>query len=198
MKKTITTLWAAILIIVGFTCQNPFATREPEPPQTGQSNWIQPTSPTYVLVNLKNAVSEKNKSNYLRCLADTGVSEKEYRFLPEPAVANANPGVFWEWGKEAESNYINQMYSFLPADSSISVTFSRLKETTYQDSVILLQTYQLNFDEKCIDDCMRRLEGQAEFRLIRTADDFWYIYRWSDYSTSDKMTWSALKARFGK
>jgi hypothetical protein len=180
-------------------CENPFGTREPEAPNTSQSKWIQPTSPNYVLVNLKNALLEKNNSNYLRCLADTSVSKLEFKFFADPAAMNANPGLFQRWGKEDEVNYLNQLFSILPKDSTIGATFNRLKETTFQDSVILLQTYSLVFNEKCDSaPCMRYMEGQAEFRLLRTEDDLWYIYRWSDFSTSDNETWSDLKARFGK
>lgn len=185
--------------VLSSKCSNPFGTREPEEPITSQSNWIQPTSPNYVLVNLQNAWVEKNNSNYLRCLADTSVSTLSFKFIADPAAINANPGLFQRWGKEYEANYLNQMYSFLPKDSTTSVTFNRLEEATFQDSVTLLQTYVLTFNEKCeAGQCMRQLEGQAEFRLLRTEDDLWYIYRWSDFSTGDKGTWSDLKARFGK
>ncbi len=189
----------ALALLFFAACENPFSTREPEPPNTSQSKWIQPTSPSYVLVNLKNAVAEKNKSNYLRCLADTSVSDHSFKFIADPAAVNAAPGLFDRWGKEEEAIYLNQLYTFLPKDSTMAVSFSRLKETTFQDSVILLQTYDLVFHEKCRSDpCMRTMQGQAEFRLLRTEDDLWYIYRWSDYSTSDSLTWSDLKARFGK
>ena len=195
IKKTL----VLISVFLFIDCENPFATREPEPPQKSQSNWIQPTSPGYVLINLKNAMLEKNKSNYLRCLADTSVSSQDFRFFPEPAVANAHPGVFDRWGKEAEANYINQLYSYLQKDSLIAITFDRLKETTFQDSVILLQNYVLKMQDKCdMPNCMRNMAGQAEFRLVRTQDDFWYIHRWRDVSTSDSLTWSDHKARFGK
>jgi len=186
-------------MLVFFACENPFATREPEDPKTSQSNWIQPTSPSYVLVNLKNAVFEKNNSNYLRCLADTSVSSRAFKFIADPAAVIANPGLFERWGKEEEANYLNQLLTILPKDSTMAADFNRLEETTFQDSVILLQTYSLAFNEKCETDlCMRNIEGQAEFRLLRTEDDLWYIYRWSDYSTSDSIIWSELKARFGK
>jgi hypothetical protein len=199
MTKKKTKILIFIFSLAYQYCDNPFATREPEPPQKSQSSWIQPTSPNYVLVNLKNAMQEKNKSNYLRCLADTSVSPKEFIFSPEPAVANANPGVFDRWDKEAESNYINQLYSHLPKDSLITVTFNRLKETTFQDSVILLQNYAIKMQDKCDETiCFNNLAGQAEFRLLRTSDDFWYIHRWSDVAISDSLTWSDLKARFGK
>ena len=180
-------------------CETPFATRDPEPPIRNQSSWIQPTSPNYVLINLKNAIEEKNKSNYLRCLADTSVSSKEYLFTPDPAVAVTHPGLFTRWGKEEESNYLNQLYSYLLEDSLLTVSFDRLKETTFQDSVILLQNYDLKMQDLCENAiCMKAMQGQAEFRLVRTPDDLWYIYRWSDVSISDSLTWSDLKARFGK
>ncbi len=193
------TLLACLLVFVLLSCENPFATRTPEAPVTNQSNWIQPTSPIYVIVNLQNAISEKNIANYLRCLADTSVSSKQYRFFPEQAVANANPGLFIAWSKEKESNYLQQLNAFLPKDSTASAKFDRLNETTFQDSVILLQNYTLNVHYKCqTDECPHSMRGQAEFRLVRSDDDFWYIYRWSDFATGDDPTWSELKAKFGK
>ncbi len=192
-------LFACLLFLVFFSCENPFATRKPEEPVTNQSNWIQPTSPIYVIVNLQNAISERNIANYLRCLADTSVSSKQYRFFPEPAVANANPGLFFGWSKQEESNYLQQLNAFLPDDSTATVKFERLNETTFQDSVILLQNYNLKMHYKCqTGDCPRNLRGQAEFRLVRSDDDFWYIYRWSDFATGDEPSWSELKAKFGK
>ncbi len=181
-------------------CDNPFATREPEPPSTIQSSWIQPTSPKIVLANLKNALEEKNKSNYLRCLADTSVSKKEFVFVADPAVLAANPGVFGRWNKEAESNYINQLYSYLPKDSVITVKFTTFQEDdTPQDSFITQQNYTLKMHDRCDDDnCVQVLTGQSEFRMIRTEDDLWYIFRWTDASVSDSLTWSDHKARFGK
>ncbi|MBN1480341.1 hypothetical protein JXA70_08730 [candidate division KSB1 bacterium] len=192
-------LLLAVFLAALVYCENPFATRAPEPPKRSQSNWIQPTSPSYVMYNLKNAMQEKNKSNYLRCLADTSVSSKEFIFSPEPAVANAHPGLFDRWGKEAETNYLNQLYSYLPKDSLTDVTFNRLKETAFQDSVILIQEYAIAMQDPCKQEfCTRNMRGQAEFRLVRSDDDFWYIFRWSDAATSDSLTWSDLKARFGK
>lgn len=197
MKKNIIVLVSLVMVFV--YCENPFATRAPEPPKQSQSNWIQPTSPSYVMYNLKNAMQEKNKTNYLHCLADTSVSSKEFVYFPEPAVANAHPGLFDRWGKEAETNYLNQLYSYLPKDSLTEVTFNRLKETAFQDSVILIQEYTLAMQDPCgAEYCMRNMRGQAEFRLVRTEDDLWYIFRWSDAATSDSLTWSDLKARFGK
>lgn len=188
------------LFFLALYCENPFATREPEPPSNIQSTWNPPTSPKIVLVNLQYALEEKNKSNYLQCFADTSVSSKEYTFVPDPAVMAANPGVFNRWSKDAEANYVNQLYSYLPKDSLITVNFTKIREDdSPQDSFITQQNYTLKMHDRCDEStCLQIMTGQSEFRMIRTQDDLWYIYRWSDISVSDSLTWSDHKAQFGK
>jgi hypothetical protein len=200
MHRAVIDIFVLSFFIFTIACDNPFATREPEPPSTIQSNWIQPTSTTIVLANLSNAIEEKNKSNYLRCFADTSVSSKDYVFVPDPAVLAANPGVFSQWNKEAEANYVNQLYSYLPKDSLITVKFTReTDDIDMQDSIIVRKNYTVKMHDRCdADNCIETIIGLAEFRMIRTQDDLWYIYRWRDESVSDSLTWSDHKARFGK
>ncbi|MBN2001016.1 hypothetical protein JW935_25955 [candidate division KSB1 bacterium] len=180
-------------------CSNPFATREPEEPKSNQSTWIQPTSPTFLMANLRNAIKEKNAINYLRCLADTSESQLTFRYDADPAVANAHPGLFDRWGIEQEQTYFNQLLFFLPADSTSSLSLELLRENVFQDSVILLQRYQLTIRHKCRAlDCPRMMEGQAEIKLLKNTSEFWYIYKWSDFSIGELPTWSELRAYFGK
>jgi len=188
----------AIFFVLHIGCDNPFSTRTPEEPVSNQSSWIQPTSPNYVLANLRNAIAEKNITNYMRCLADTSNSILNFRFEAEPAVANANPGLFNFWNKDQEFNFLNQLFAFLPDDSTSAVSFQQVKENTFQDSVFLLQDYSLVIKYKCEQDCIHEMKGQVEFRLMRNNEDLWSIYKWNDYSTGDDLSWSALKARFGK
>ena len=186
-------------LLVALDCKTPFSTRDPESPNSNQSSWIQPTSPSYVMTNLRNAIAEKNITNYMRCLADTSLSSKQFRFVAEATGANANPGLFLRWGIEEERNYLNQLILFLPKDSTSQVSLSSLKEDTFPDSAILIQDYRLITKYKCeAGECPKVMSGQAEFRLIRNTEDFWYIHRWSDYATGDEPSWSALKAKFGK
>lgn len=192
-------LLAIFMMVLALLCDNPFATRKPEPPKNDQSTWVQPTSPNYVLANLRNAISEKNITNYMQCLADTSNSEKQFRYIAEPSVANANPGLFEHWDKQDEFNYLNQLSAYVTEDSIPKVSLTTLKENTFQDSVILFQSYELEVHYKCQEiDCVHNMKGQVEFRLVRTNEDLWYIYRWSDFSTGDNHTWSDLRAVFGK
>ncbi len=181
------------------TCDNPFATREPEDPKSNQSTWIQPTSPAYVLANLRNAIKEKNATNYLRCLADTSESQRTFRYFADPATVSAHPGLFERWGKDQERTYFNQLLFFLPADSASGLSLDLLQENVFQDSVIMLQKYRLTVAHKCeASDCPRLMEGQAEIKLLKNTSEFWYIYMWRDYSVGETSTWSELRAYFGR
>jgi hypothetical protein len=199
LRNAIAFLMAGILLH-SLSCKSPFATREPESPKSNQSSWIQPTAPNYVMTNLRNAIAEKNITNYLRCLADTSYSPRPFRFIPEPTVANVNPGLFNNWSNDAEKNYLNQLMLYLPKDSTSQLILSALREDALSpDSTIMVQSYRLIIEYKCeAGDCPRIMVGQSEFRLIRTSEDLWYIYRWSDIATGEEATWSALRARFGK
>ena len=202
LKSIIITLLNYILIIFfglfAASCQNPFTTREPEPPVSNQSTWIQPTSANYVLVNLTNAINEKNITNYIRCLADTNNSKKSFLYLAEPSIALKNPGLFSQWQKEDELNFLNQMMLYLPKDSTSKLLLKSLRENSFQDSVILVKEYTLKLGLNCNNDCPKDLQGQAEFRLSKTDEDLWFIHKWSDFSIGDQSTWSELRSYFGK
>jgi len=188
-----------MICVLFLTCQSPFATRDPEPPKNQQSTWIQPSSAAYVLINLRNAVAEKNTQNYLRCLADTQKVAKRFLYIPEPTVHAANPGVFRQWGYEEERIYLNQLLLYLPPDSVSKLVLTPLKESVYQDSVILMQEYELTLQHQRQGQVgLRVTAGQIEFRLIRSLENEWYIHRWTDFATASKPTWSAVRAEFGK
>jgi hypothetical protein len=196
---TIYTLVIIIYFILAIGCENPFATREPEKPVTSQSTWIQPTSPDYVMVNLTNAIGEKNITNYIRCLADTSGSNKNFNFVAEPSVALKNPGLFSRWQKEEELNYLNQLMLYLPTDSTSKLSLKSLRENAFQDSVILIKEYTLKLGLKCEDNsCPRSFQGQVEFHLSKSNEDQWFIHSWVDFATGDEHTWSELRAYFGK
>lgn len=196
--------WYFRFIIVGMivlqsACKTPFSTRDPEQPITGQSSWIQPTSPNYVMTNLRKAIAEKNANNYLRCLADTSTAPRSFIYFPDAAVNAAHPGVFNNWDNESERNYINQLLVFLATDCTSTVVFDLKSENAFQDSVILVQDYILTVAHKQQNEgCPKSMQGQAEFRLVRSMEDLWYIHRWTDYATGDNPTWSTLRAFFGK
>ncbi|MFQ5772135.1 MAG: hypothetical protein ACE5HX_16480, partial [bacterium] len=78
-------------------CANPFSTRAPEPPEQNSSNFITPSTPEIVFVNLQIAIQERNVENYIRSFVDTTRSDKRFTFVPDQGVAATNPGVFLNW-----------------------------------------------------------------------------------------------------
>lgn len=191
--------WWCCVLLMTLACKTPFATRDPELPITQQSTWIQPTSASYVLINLRNAIAEKNIQNYLRCLADTSKVKQRFLYIPEPTVQAANPGLFRSWGYEEERNYLNQLFLVLPKDSTSQLTLTPLRENASQDSVIFLHEYQLVLHhQRQAQYGLAVSRGQVEMRLLRSSENSWYIHRWTDYALSGSPSWSGVRAAFGK
>jgi hypothetical protein len=186
-----------ILLAVA-ACKNPFSTREPEPPTGTGSRWIPPFTAEIVLENLRNAIADRNVENYLRCLSDSLRSSSQFRFVPEPAVANTNPGVFVGWGIGQEERYFSQLRDALPPDSARSLRLDSLQTITFSDSAIFLSSYDLQVRHlrQNIGD-PGRVRGELRFWLIKDQlSGEWSINRWADFATGPSQTWSALKAAF--
>lgn len=200
MPSTIAVVPRLLLVLVlTSACTNPFTTREPEPPETGGIPFLPPRTPEVVLQNMRNAILEQNVENYIRCLSDAARVARGFVFLPEPGVANENPGVFDNWSRESERNYFVQQRAFLPADSLRNLSLQTVQSSQFADSAQFVENYTLTLRHTQRDRGVPVIVGgQATFWL--GVDDFgdWAIYRWEDRSNSDLPTWSVLKAAYGK
>lgn len=193
-------LGAFSLLTLFIRCECPFDTREAEEPTERQSSWVQPTTVRDVMANLKKAIEEKNSTNYLRCLVDSSREGIAFRFTADPTVATANPGIFDNWGRECEKNYFEQLLRFLPADSTSQLVLTDFLENPFpQDSTRVRQNYRLVLHHKYDPSiCPRISAGQANFIMLRSSEDLWYIYHWTDMATGELSPWSAVKASFGR
>ena len=191
---------SCVASIVALGCSNPFSTRDAETPNLGRSEWFPPTSPSVVLANLRNAVQGKNAENYLRCLADTSTVSRTFVFIPDQSVANNNPGFFDTWNRESEGNYIRQIFSVVPDDSTRALELTTISENSFPDSAVFVQSYFLRFDHTLLEvEYPRTAEGQVEFSMIHNQNTgYWYIHRWVDSGISQVASWSSFKVIFGK
>lgn len=178
-------------------CKNPFATRNPEPPKNAQSKWTQPLHPEDVLANLRDAVSERDAGNFVRCLSDAAYGSRKYRFEPDPHTAALYPEIFGQWDRDKEQAVMKQVFSLIPADSACMLTWTgSVREFTSSDSAIFVRMYRLELHHK--QDNLRGIyEGQAEFWLTENGNGEWAIYRWNDNNVSGFPSWSVLKASLG-
>ena len=190
---------AIVLFLLTGACKNPFATREAEPPSTDQSSWRVPTDPAVVLENMRNAILEKNVSNYMRCLAD---SNQLFRFLPDEYEASKNAGIFDTWQLEQEQGYINKLLTSIPDDSIRRLRFSLdYQRIDFADSILIRTDYELNLHHVLSSGYPKLAKGKCDFLFVRR-QGFWVISRWEDHQTQNDFTatripsWSTIKASF--
>ena len=179
-----------------FFCDNPFKTRDPEVPNTSQSAWVPPHTAEDLLANMQSAIREKNPDNYIRCYIEDAVEGRRFQFVPDPDVAIQYPYLN-AWTREAESNMIKLTFSYLPADSGISLVFGEsIREVVTADSVVMLKPYTFSIHHNQ-PELPRTLEGQAELWMTENAIGEWTIYRWQDYAAENQAPWSEWKANLG-
>ncbi|MFQ5866051.1 MAG: hypothetical protein ACE5IW_12560, partial [bacterium] len=85
---------ATLFLTIISACANPFATREPEPPEQNASNFITPSTPEIVFINLRVAIEDRNVENYIRSFVDSTRSQRRFTFIPDQGVAATQPGTF--------------------------------------------------------------------------------------------------------
>jgi hypothetical protein len=189
---TLLALCAALL-----ACANPFATREPEPPKNSGSRYVPPFAAEIVLTNMRNAISDLNVENYLRCFADSTRTGERFRFEPDAATSNQYPGVFNHWSLSQERDYFSQLRAALPTDSLRSLRLDSLQTITFNDSAQFARAYELNVRHKQQSSGVPgQVRGELRFWLRKDQLGEWSIYRWADFATGQAQTWSALKAAF--
>jgi hypothetical protein len=187
-----------LICVCVLACDSLFTTREPEDPKGTQSNWIPPLNPDQVLLNLQNAMFERNVENYIRCLVNPLYSNRVFRFDPDPEIAANYPDVFATWDRSQEETVIQQAFSIVPADSASFLQFTEdVQEIIAADSAVYIREYrlELHHGQSGLDVVY---EGYVEFRLIPDDRGEWTIVHWIDNRTGEtEPPWSLLKASLG-
>jgi len=190
-----------ILIITALACcTNPFSTREPEKPDSGNQIYENTTEPKIVLDNMINAIKEKNVNEYKKLF----ISEDDihsFTFEPEPSFIEFFLSKWTIQDEEAYfSNLVSQStgnYPILNLTFDISqdeYPFREIISGTQGDSV---QTESMSYIFNVNDgDSIAKYSGNVKFKLFRSeADQFWYIYYWRDNAIDENynQTWTNLK-----
>ena len=157
------------ILICGFLifCKTPFSTRDPETPEDQQrTNWIQPTNPRDVLSNLKNAIQDKNLTNYMNSFTNQPQNSRHFGYRPDNSALIRYPGVWAQWALEQEQTYITNVFHAIPKDSLISLIYFEIKENPLPDSTVIIFDYELAVGHtRNTDQFPRKVRGNAEFRL---------------------------------
>ena len=174
-----------------------FSLRDPEPPIDSQSNWVPPLSPDLVIVNLQNAILERNIENYIRCFANPSFSDSIFYFIPDPEVAAIHPEIFATWSLENERAVLQQLYSYIPDDSTSALLLTDdVLQNDQPDRAVLVGNYTLELHHTH-GNWDRYYRGYLEFHMTPDRRGEWSIYRWIDDGIADSSSWSELKAALG-
>ena len=190
--------WFGILIIFSYSgCDSLFSTREPEQPISRQSNWIPPISPQQVVLNMQNAVYERNVDNYIRCLIDSAYSIYRFSFFPDLQIAADHAAVFLDWDRRREQSVMKQAFSLVPAVKVSNLIFTdETWEITSSDQAIFGAQYtlELQHSQTSLDTIFK---GYATWNLAQDNRGEWAIHTWIDNQVTNARSWSFLKAILG-
>ncbi len=192
-------IFAALILFLLTSCDNPFGTRNAEPPENqSPTNWKQPTQPSDVLDNLRNAIQDENITNYLNSLTNTPTNGRNFGFRPDQIAIIRFPGVWDNWNIEMERTYLSNIFQAIPSDSLPSLIFiGQGTETPLADSTIIIHDYELYLPHARSGEQFPRLaRGRVEFRLARNPEGFWAIFNWIDIGVEGSPSWSEIKAAF--
>lgn len=190
-----------ILILFGLvvSCNSPFSPRTPEAPESQpRTNWKPPTQASDVLDNLRNAIQDKNLTNYLSSFTDSPDNTKPFRFRPDQNASIRFPGVWDGWSLDRERTYISNAFQSIPGDSLPSLIFvGDILETPLSDSTVIIGDYELYIPHTRTSPAFPRLtRGRAEFHLSINDEGYWAIHFWRDESQEGSSSWSEMKALF--
>jgi hypothetical protein len=198
LLKVILLILLFILLLV-VSC-NLFTTRSPQTPDTGKSTFQLPTSADIVILNLKNAVIEKNIDNYIQCFADTALADtRSYIFFASSEANALYSSFFLNWNINSERQYFNSLINKTPVDNVPEIIFSNSQYYVFPDSTFFSSDYYIyvNHTAQAIS---KKFSGTLQFSLSHRPSGLWSIYRWTDSSPSGndsiKTTWSMMKAQF--
>lgn len=173
-----------------------FETRTPEPPNQGGSSFLPPTSVDMALTNLKNAISERNSTNYLRCFVDTLNSSRRFDYIPTSTALARFPTVFSRWTLRSEQSYFENLKAIMQTTATSSLTLTGSFQLVASDSAVYNADYQLTFQHG-ISGIPETVRGHLQFTLATDRNKIWSIFQWIDTSIGQEASWSELKGRFG-
>lgn len=193
MKKLFLILFITFILV---SCDL-FTTREGEIPDQGRLNFQTAVQPGIVIENLKNALKDKNISNYMACFVDTLFANKYFMFISSSEAALIYPIFLQGWGLSEEKSYITNVFNAVPPDLPITLTFNdTIISYLSGDSLIYSASYFLNVPFPSDKPFPTNYAGNLEFSMLRDDRAVWVIYLWKDNKSKELPSWSDLKGSF--
>jgi hypothetical protein len=175
-----------------------FDTREPQPPSSSTCASRPRTLPGIVITNLQGAVAEKCVSNYADCFATSSTSTRAYTFVPSGDAYAQYQSIFSAWTSIDERNYFQNLVTTGKVQGFSNLLLTPKDSLVSSDSVTYNYDYVFTF-EQTDTGFPNTARGSLQFTLGRDNDGInWSIYRWSDFKTTNDITWSSFKGKFSR
>ena len=186
------------LVAACFASCDIFKTRTPEAPEQTSSNYNPPINASDVFDNMQYAFSDLNTVNYLKSFSDS-TSGRTYQFSPTPQALSQFVGVFFDWTKQSEQQYFDNMRSKIAAGSTASLSFTFTLISPQSDSAEYDADYQMTIPHTQAN-IPKTFQGRAQFFLIKDpVSSTWTIWRWVDFrDAQNDVSWSDLKGAFAQ
>jgi len=172
-----------------------FEPRTPEAPTQSSQTFLPPTDPFTVISNLQNAVAQKSIPNYVQCLADPSNPGHAFVFIPSSEGTALYASLFRSWSTTEEQAYFQNLTTRTTPASLSQLDLTQKSQSLAADSALLEYDYTLRF-ENTVAGFPSRASGGVQFALQRSPSNFWTIYRWADFKTTNDITWSLFKGKF--
>jgi hypothetical protein len=186
---------ACLLLTVTSGSCDLLKTREPQPPDQGNTTNPPATSPQILIDNLQSSFANKNLNDYGKIFADIGSVGRQYVFIPTQKAEGNYPALFSQWTTESESNYFRKAVASVSVAFTPTVSFSNVVLTPFQaDSALYESDYSVFL-------APTTYTGHARFSMLPNKNtDTWVIYRWEDLQSANDSTlsWSDLKGQFSQ
>jgi len=183
-----------ILIVLVSGC-GLFNTRDVEPPTDPRSNYMPPTTPDIVIINMQFAIAEKNLNNYLSSFVDTNYSSRSFTYYADVNSQIQYP-IFSNWQLSNEKTYFTNLLSLTNSQSNSNLFLSNEVLTVTLDTAVYDSDYLLRFEHQRTT-VSQTLSGKLRFIMASDSRYLWSIHTWMDFKDDDNdTTWSVLKANF--
>lgn len=168
-------------------------TRSPEEPSAPRSDFLTPTQPSILFLNLKNSFKEKVVENYTQCFIDESFLSDEFEFIPSSGSV-AQFSVLSDWEKDFEEQYFNNLKSQIKPESQIVLEFQNEINITRADSAIFQYEYFMTVP--ILEGDAIVYSGNVIFTIKLDSRSFWVITKWEDLKKEEFPSWSELKGTY--
>ena len=172
-----------------------FEPRSPEAPTQSSQTFLPATDPLIVISNLQDAIEQKSVPNYMQCLADPLAGVHIFLFVPSSEGTAQYGSLFRTWSTAEEQAYFQNLTTRTTPASISKLDLTEKTRSLAADSALLEYDYTLTF-ENTAAGFPSRSSGNLQFALQRSSTNIWTIYRWTDFKTTNDITWSLFKGKF--